>query len=190
MAVSATRKRYGIIGGMKNTSPKIERRQTKMENKLYIAYGSNMNIEQMAVRCPTAKVVGASEMKGYRLLFRGGHTNAVATVEAHKGGSVPVVVWLITEADEAALDSYEGFPHFYRKETVKVKLDGKPVSVMVYIMNAEAPNGRERPLGQPSPYYYTTILEGYKAAGFEIETLRQATVDSVEADEPKTAQSQ
>ena len=31
-----------------------------MKNKLYIAYGSNLNLPQMAGRCPTAKVVGAS----------------------------------------------------------------------------------------------------------------------------------
>ena len=30
-----------------------------MSNKFYIAYGSNLNLEQMANRCPTARVVGA-----------------------------------------------------------------------------------------------------------------------------------
>jgi hypothetical protein len=53
---------------------------------------------------------------------------------------------------------------------------------MVYIMNEEMPIDRARPLGQPNAYYYTTILEGYKEAGFDIETLRQATIDSVEED--------
>jgi len=33
-----------------------------MKNKLYIAYGSNLNLTQMAKRCPTAKVLGASEI--------------------------------------------------------------------------------------------------------------------------------
>ena len=32
---------------------------------LYIAYGSNLNLPQMALRCPTAEVVGKSEMKDY-----------------------------------------------------------------------------------------------------------------------------
>jgi len=76
----------------------------KKANRLYIAYGSNMNIEQMSHRCPTAAVIGTSELQDYRLLFRGGHANAVATVEPHEGGNVPVVVWEITTADEAALD--------------------------------------------------------------------------------------
>ena len=148
-------------------------------NKLYIAYGSNLHIGQMAHRCPTAKVVGASALKGKRLLFRGGHGGAVATVEPHKGGSVPVLVWEITPADEAALDRYEGFPFLYRKEKVKVMLDGKRRTAMVYIMNAEGHGGEYRPLNQPGAGYYTTILEGYKTAGFDIEILRKATEDSV-----------
>lgn len=145
-------------------------------NKVYIAYGSNLNREQMADRCPTARVLGRSMMDG-RLLFRGAREGAVATVEPCQGGSVPVLVWEITPADEAALDRYEGWPHFYRKETVKVKLGSKTVRAMVYIMN------EGRPLGQPSCYYYSVILEGYKDADFDVEILRQATIDSAETEE-------
>ena len=147
-------------------------------NKLYIAYGSNLNREQMADRCPTARVLGASVMDGWRLLFRGAREGAVATVEPYENGRVPVLVWEITPADEAALDRYEGWPFFYRKELVEVTLDGKTVSAMVYIMN------EGRPLGQPSCYYYSVILEGYKDAGFDVEILRQATIDSAETEEP------
>jgi len=146
-------------------------------NKLYIAYGSNLNRVQMADRCPTAKVLGASVMEDWRLLFRGAREGAVATVEPKEGGSVPVLVWEITPADEAALDRYEGWPFFYRKETVKVKLGGKTISAMVYIMN------EGRPLGQPSCYYYAAILEGYRDAGFDVDILRQATIDSAKTEE-------
>ena len=143
-------------------------------NKLYIAYGSNLNRAQMAERCPTAKVLGSSVMEDWRLLFRGEHEGAVATVEPFQGCSAPVLVWEITPADEAALDRYEGWPFFYRKELVEVVLDGEPVTAMVYIMN------EGRPLGQPNCYYYSVILAGYKDAGFDVEILRQATIDSAE----------
>ena len=56
-----------------------------MKNKLYIAYGSNLNLPQMAGRCPTAKVVGASAIKDYALVFRGGRQGAVATIEPLRG---------------------------------------------------------------------------------------------------------
>lgn len=148
-----------------------------MNKKLYVAYGSNLNLPQMAKRCPTAKVVGTRKMKNFRLLFRGHPEGAVATVEPYKGGIVPVLVWEITEADEIALDRYEGWPYLYRKETVKIKLSGKTVEAMVYIMN------EGRPLGQPNHYYYTTILEGYKSQGFDVEILHSAMDDSIETEE-------
>ena len=139
-----------------------------MKRTLYIAYGSNMNIPQMARRCPTAEVVGTTRLKGYRLLFRGYSRGAVATVEPFKRGSVPVLLWSITPSDEAALDRYEGWPSFYRKETVEVEFGGETVEAMVYIMN----DGH--PLGAPSRGYYETIREGYQSAGFDIAFLRKA----------------
>jgi gamma-glutamylcyclotransferase (GGCT)/AIG2-like uncharacterized protein YtfP len=145
-----------------------------MENStLYIAYGSNLNLEQMAHRCPTAKVAGVSKLDGYQLRFRGGQHGAVATVEKKRGSSVPVLVWEITPADEMALDRYEGWPHLYRKETIRVRLNGKLVSAMIYIMN------EGRPLGAPNPYYYNVIAQGYRAAGFDTNLFKQAVRDSV-----------
>ena len=145
-----------------------------MNKTFYLAYGSNLNLEQMAHRCPTAKPVGPVVLKDYQLLFRGGHGGAVATVEPFKGKSVPCLLWEITPADEAALDRYEGFPFLYRKEKVKVKLGKKNIETMVYIMN------EGRPLGTPSCYYYSVILDGYKSAGLDTTTLKQAVQDSME----------
>lgn len=36
---------------------------------LYFAYGSNMNLNQMAFRCPDAEVVDTVRLEGYRLAF-------------------------------------------------------------------------------------------------------------------------
>ena len=77
----------------------------------------------------------------WRLLFRSAYESVVGTVEPFEGGSVPVIVWEIGQSDEAALDRYEGFPFLYRKEMVKVKLNGKTVEAMVYIMNEGRPLG-------------------------------------------------
>ena len=41
------------------------------KKQLYIAYGSNINLEQMAYRCPHSKVIGTSEIKDFELEFRG-----------------------------------------------------------------------------------------------------------------------
>jgi len=147
-----------------------------MNKTFYLAYGSNLNLEQMAHRCPTAKPVGPVVLKDYQLLFRGGHGGAVATVEPFKGKSVPCLLWEITPADEAALDRYEGFPFLYRKENIKVQLGKKNIETMVYIMN------EGRPLGTPSCYYYSVILDGYKSAGLDTVILKQAVQDCMEVE--------
>ena len=140
-------------------------------NKYYVAHGFFINTVRMADKCPTAVNLGAGELKDYRLLFRGEHAEAVATVEPDKDATVPVVVWEITPADEAALDIFEGFPALCSKEQVKVKLDGKTVSALIYIMKDSVPPGR------PGAYHYESILEGYEAAGFDADILRQTLTD-------------
>ena len=40
-----------------------------MSRKEYFAYGSNLNFEQMAYRCPEATVVGTAKLNGYELAF-------------------------------------------------------------------------------------------------------------------------
>jgi len=137
------------------------------ENKIYLAYGSNLNLGQMRQRCPYAVPLGVATLPDYRLLFRGGGRSAVATIEPFVGGSVPVLLWEITPRDEEALDCYEGWPRLYRKETVTVELAGRSVEAMVYIMNGH-------PLGQPSPYYLNAIMEGYVSAGFDTAVLDEA----------------
>ena len=138
------------------------------ERKIYLAYGSNLNLKQMAQRCPTAKVIGATELKDYTLMFKGRFGNAHATIAPFKGESVPVLLWGITEDDEKMLDRYEGYPNYYIKETIKVKLGKKTVEALVYIMN----EGFD--FNPPSVFYYETIREGYKDNRFSIRRLEEA----------------
>lgn len=135
---------------------------------LYIAYGSNLNLPQMAFRCPTAKVVGTSELKDYELLFRGSRQSAVATVEPKEGSTVPVLLWEIRGMDELSLDRYEGYPRLYEKQMMDVELDGKTVSAMVYVMTPG------HAFGTPSDYYANVIWEGYESAGFDTQILENA----------------
>ena len=151
--------------------------------KLYIAYGSNLNVEQMKRRCPDAEIVGKAELKGYYLYFCGGHLGAVATVEPKEGSTVPVLIWSISKKDEVALDRYEGFPRFYVKKNLQVNvtsLNGEDlgeVSAMVYIMTREAVEMRKiNPA--PSNYYYSVLDAGYDDFGFDKKILRKALFES------------
>jgi len=142
---------------------------------VYLAYGSNLNLEQMAYRCPDATVIGTTMLPDYRLVFRGGRHSGVATIEQERGSAVPVLLWEITKRCERALDRYEGYPHLYRKEQLTVDLDGEKVQAMAYVMN-EGP-----PPAMPGAYYYATILHGYRDCGFDEAILKEAVMRTTES---------
>lgn len=87
------------------------------ETDLYFAFGSNMNRPQMARRCPSAVLVGAAELPDWRLASRG-----VADVERAKGATVHGAIWRLTSECIEALDRYEGYPTFYGREVVRVRV--------------------------------------------------------------------
>lgn len=134
--------------------------------KKYIAYGSNMNIEQMSRRCPNAKPIGKTVLKNYKLVFKG-----VADIEKSESEEVPIVVWEITKECEKALDIYEGYPRLYRKEYVQIEINGKTELAMVYVMNYAKG-------AKPSEYYYNIIKQGYKDFNIDTTTLKRALAES------------
>lgn len=142
--------------------------------KLYAAYGSNLNLEQMKLRCPTATVVGSAVLEHYELLFRGSSDSAVATVEPREGASVPILLWDIQSMDEKALDRYEGYPRLYGKETMTLSLGDQQAEAMVYVMTP----GHEP--GLPSEHYYDVIARGYQSAGFDLSVLEAGVKRSAE----------
>ena len=152
----------------------------KMEKRYYIAYGSNLNVGQMRMRCPGARIIGTSVVEGYRLLFKGSRTGSYLTIEPQEGARVPVAAWAVTEEDEAALDRYEGFPSFYYKKEMELPIKGirtgkvRRRKVFVYIMH------EDRPLGLPIESYMATCMEGYRRFGFDEAFLEQAYADSRE----------
>ena len=127
---------------------------------IYIAYGSNMNTDQMAVRCPDAKLLGTGKLLGYRLSF---YIHATVERTRMKNAYVPVAVWEISPGDEERLDRYEGFPSYYTKEKRPVQMDdGAVVKGMVYIMNLKRD-------GLPTGSYYHGIRSAYLALGLRSE---------------------
>ena len=95
-----------------------------MKKRYYIAYGSNLNIRQMRMRCPSARIIGTSEIPDYELLFKGSKTGSYLTIEPKEGSRVPVAAWEVSAEDELALDRYEGFPTFYYKKEMLLPIKG------------------------------------------------------------------
>ena len=146
-----------------------------MKSKLYIAYGSNLNLNQMKYRCPTAKLVGKGTIENYELQFKGMPHCSYATIAPCSGKSVPVALWELQPRDERLLDRYEGYPSHYFKQELPVKLNnGLELTAMVYIMNLK------QDFGLPSASYYDTVSQGYKDCGFDMKVLNEAVNDSAE----------
>jgi hypothetical protein len=121
---------------------------------LYFGYGSNMNHDQMSRRCPTAKFVGPYFLRGWQLAF--GHH---ATIIPRRGHTVPGALWQITVDDLIALDSYEGFPSYYKRRRWRQDKE----HFFFYEMNSAS--------GYPSDYYIDSIVTGYINCGIDLKYL-------------------
>ncbi|MBE6877496.1 MAG: gamma-glutamylcyclotransferase [Ruminococcus sp.] len=141
-----------------------------MKNKIYIAYGSNLNLKQMKYRCPDSKVLGTAMLRDYELEFRG-----VATIVPKKGASVPVLLWEISPQDEKSLDCYEGFPNLYRKEKYETELNGQKITGMAYVMN-------KGQISAPNIGYLNTILQGYRENHLDVQFLNTAVNSALTAE--------
>ena len=125
-------------------------------------------MQQMRVRCPTAKYLGSGVVENYELQFKGSARGAHATIAPKEGNSVPVGVWRIQTGDEKRLDLYEGYPNYYFKRTVPVTMEGRTIRGMAYIMDLK------QDFGLPSPNYYYIVEKGYRDCGLNTRVLEQA----------------
>lgn len=134
----------------------------------YIAYGSNLDEGIMLGRCKDAKFLGTGVLEGYRLMFKGEEPTAYATIEQWDGYRVPYVLWEITPDDERKLDSYEGYPKHYVKQTVMIKSNGEKFLAMFY----QKPE--EQSIGQPMTHYVEVLSAAYEQFDFDRSILDAA----------------
>jgi hypothetical protein len=132
---------------------------------LYLAYGMNTNVAQMASRCPGSVSIGRVDIPDYRLVFRG-----VADIEESYGDTLQCVLWDITADCEVALDMLEGYPSFYGKEYVDVTFGNKTYTAMIYKMI-----GRNLSYSSPNIYYQEMLEDGYADHGLDLDQIYEAT---------------
>ncbi len=146
------------------------------KKRYYIAYGSNLSVEQMAIRCPDAKIAGMAALKDWKLVFK-----LHADIVPCEGRVVPVLVWEISEKDEKNLDMYEGYPNYYTKRQMGIimtDLQGqnpREVTAMAYVMT------EGHPVRPPMQSYYNVLAEGYERFGFNPYQLELALKEAQEA---------
>ncbi len=116
----------------------------------------------MSQRCPHSPQHGTGWLEGWRLTFGGeemGWEGALATVAEAKAERVFVVLYEISDNDEAALDGWDGATlGCYRKLRVRVAtLDGD-VLAWLYVLNSYEG-------GLPSARYLGIMADAAEAAG-------------------------
>jgi gamma-glutamylcyclotransferase (GGCT)/AIG2-like uncharacterized protein YtfP len=129
---------------------------------MYAAYGSNMDPAQMARRCPHSPQRGTGWLQGWRLTFGGqdlGWEGALATVVEADDHQVFVALYEMSDADEAALDRWDGVTlGYYRKFKVRITtLDGE-VLAWLYVLN-------DYEGGLPSARYLGNLADAAELAG-------------------------
>ena len=135
--------------------------------RYYWAYGSNLSIAQMRLRCPRAVKVGRLFGRCVRLAFRGAAD--VDIVVGKPDVICPGGLWKITPECEAALDRWEGvIKGTYAKWFFEAEVEkGKTENVLFY---KKISNG----LIPPRDDYYRTILRGYKDFNLDPKYLVKA----------------
>ena len=135
----------------------------------YFAYGSNLDPDQMRVRCPDHKVVGLAALRDHKLSFPlmnpewGG---GVAGLAVSHGAVLWGVVYELSDADIAALDQHEGFVgegspnNVYDREAMWVELKRPDDGSIPRRIRAATYVPRQVNPARPSPRYIEAILRG------------------------------
>ncbi len=137
---------------------------------LYAAYGSNMDPEQMRIRCPYSPFSGTGWLSDWRLTFGGeelGWEGALATLVEEPGSQVFLALYDINAADRIALDKWESADSgLYRTSRLRVSTLEGDVVAWTYVLN-----GYEG--GLPSARYLGLIAEGAEAAGAPVDYVSE-----------------
>ena len=128
----------------------------------YFAYGSNMNLDQMAGRGPGATLLGLARWPGWRLLI---NSRGYVTACEEAGAEILGCLWEVTDAHWVALDRYEGVSSgFYGH--VDCLLESIPaegsVSAVAYLATDSSP-------GAPSALYLDAVTHGADQIGLPDE---------------------
>lgn len=135
---------------------------------LYAAYGSNLDPQQMAARCPHSPLRGTGWLAGWRITFGGeGWDGSLPTVVEDASSQVFVALYDVTDADEADLDLWESAgTGLYRKLRIRVAtLDGEPPAWVYVLDDFEG--------GTPSARTLGLLADAAEAAGAPADYLTE-----------------
>lgn len=97
----------------------------------YFAYGSNLLLKQMTIRCPECEVYGIGRLDGYKWII---NSRGYANIIKSSNDFVLGTVYSITKADEYSLDTFEGVSSkCYEKFILQIRVDNSEIPCLVYV---------------------------------------------------------
>jgi gamma-glutamylcyclotransferase (GGCT)/AIG2-like uncharacterized protein YtfP len=132
---------------------------------LYFAYGSNMSPERLraADRTPSAELIGAARLSGYRLVFDKIGKDGSAKADCERTGAPRDVVhgalFRIAHSERPALDRAEGLGRGYDACDIDVETDAGRVSALTYLATH-----KDATLA-PFSWYMQHVLSGARRCG-------------------------
>jgi len=103
---------------------------------IYFAYGSNMDKEQMADRCPSSRVIGAARLAHYTLAFTRwsrAWNSATADILPDREKDVYGVLYDLTLDDLKRMDKIADYPHSYIRQDVFVEVGTEQIPALTYV---------------------------------------------------------
>ena len=122
--------------------------------RLYFAYGSNMDHQQMKQRCPSAQFLGLSDLKNFKYYI---DARGVASLAPNFGSTTWGIVWDIQDdQDWNTLDRYEGVSSsLYKRLSAEIDFSGKLETCEIYISSTPEK-------GEPRLGYQENIVKSLK----------------------------
>ncbi len=136
--------------------------------KYFIAYGTNINYNELTKAFPDAKILSYGYIQNYALEFVGYDGHAIATLAKKRGAKTPVAIWEFPPELRFTIANFEPFPYLYKRIKVTAIVGGKTkMRGEVYVTKQKLRHGR------PSEEYLNTLRAGYREAGFDENLIDQ-----------------
>lgn len=138
---------------------------------LYFAYGSNLLVERLAARCPSARISSLASALSWSIGFSkpSADGSGKATIFKREGSTLPGILFDIEDSDLPALDAAEerGVGYDAIEDFAVVDAAGATRRALTYV--AIAPD----PALKPYDWYLALVLAGATRAGFDAGYRRQ-----------------
>jgi len=139
----------------------------------YLAYGSNLHPLRLALRVPSARLIGTTRLEQYRITFHKRSTDGSAKCNLDftedPSHAVYVAVYDIPDNEVHLLDAAEGLGKGYYKQHMSINIANETINVFAYLAS-KSHLGADL---EPYHWYKGFVLAGARKHLFPTEYLNE-----------------